>query len=97
MSMRTEEYPTQSREFLYKGREALDQWDLVQASEKLWGAAAQMIKSVAERRGWQHGGHRELFRTVSRIAQDSGDGRLIDLFQFASNLQLLRELATRRC
>ena len=25
-----------------------------QASEKGWGAAAQMVKAMAEQRGWQH-------------------------------------------
>ena len=35
----------------------LEAGDLLQASEKLWGAAAQALKSVAERRGLKHDAH----------------------------------------
>jgi hypothetical protein len=75
-----------SRELLGKAREALRENDLVQASEKLWGAAAQMVKSVAERRGWQHSSHRELFRVVSRLAEEAGDIEVRNLFRLADSL-----------
>jgi hypothetical protein len=86
LTTRTEEYAAQSRELLEKGQEALSQGDLVQASEKLWGAAAQMVKSVAERRGWPHSSHRDLFRVVSQLAQETGDTRMRSLFQLADSL-----------
>ena len=70
MATRTEEYAFQSRHLLQQGRAELEQGDLVQASEELWGAAAQMAKSVAERRGWTHSGHRELFQVVNRVAHE---------------------------
>ena len=40
--------------------QAVGEWesgDLRQASEKGWGAAAQMVKALAEQRGWQHNNH----------------------------------------
>ena len=37
--------------------EKLDQGDLRQASENGWGAAAQMVKAVAEERGWPQDDH----------------------------------------
>lgn len=83
---RTDEYASMSRELLEKAREALEEDDLVQASEKLWGAAAQMVKSVAERRGWPHGGHRELFLVISRITQETADPRFSALFREANSL-----------
>ena len=86
MATRTEEYATMSREMLEKGQQALVQEDLVQASEKLWGAAAQMVESVAERRGWDHRGHRELFKAIGRIANESGDASFRDLFHVANSL-----------
>ena len=86
MTTRAESYATASRDFLRKGREALEQGDLTQASEKLWGATAQMVKAVAEERGWAHGGHRELFQVVSRLAQDSADPTLRGLFHVANSL-----------
>ena len=83
---RTEEYAAMSRELFEKGQEALRQGDLVRVSEKLWGAAAQMVKAVAERRGWPHSSHRELFQVVSRLAQEIGDPGLRNLFQVANSL-----------
>jgi hypothetical protein len=69
-----------------KARETLQEDDLVQASEKLWDAAAQMVKGVAERRGWPHSSHRELFRVVRLIARETGDIQVLDLFQIANSL-----------
>ena len=54
------EHVSISREMLAKAEEALAQDDLLQASEKGWGAAAHMVRAIAERRGWAHKGHSEL-------------------------------------
>jgi hypothetical protein len=62
------------------------QRDLRQASEKLWGAAALMVKAVAEERGWKHDGHAELFRAVDKIIDASKDYEIYDLFQVANSL-----------
>ncbi len=75
-----------SREFFTKAEDALVQDDLLQASEKLWGAAAHMVKAVAEVRGWQHTGHRNLFDVVNRLAGESGDIELRPLFDIANSL-----------
>ena len=86
MTTRNEEYAAMSRKLLEDGRQALSQGDPVQASEKLWGAAAQMVKSVAESRGWPHHDHRELFRVVNRLAQETGDLELRRLFRLANSM-----------
>ena len=39
-----------ARDLLGKAHQALEDGDLIQASEKGWGAAAQAVKAVAERR-----------------------------------------------
>ena len=52
----TTDYPAGSRAMMTQSRTELAQGDLQQASEKGWGAAAQMMKAVAEARGWQHAG-----------------------------------------
>ena len=41
--------------------EELGRGDYLQASEKAWGAAVRAVKSVAERRGWEHDSHRHMF------------------------------------
>jgi Archaeal PaREP1/PaREP8 family len=86
MTSKADEYALTSREFLTKAEEALAQDDLPQASEKLWGAAAQMVKGIAERRGWRHSGHRELFQVVNRLTEETGDGELRTLFDVANSL-----------
>ncbi len=44
-------YATTSRDFMTRANRYLDDNDLHQASEKGWGAAAQMVKAIAEERG----------------------------------------------
>ena len=63
MTTRTNYHTDTAAEFLIKGRAHLAEGDLLQASEKGWGAAAQMVKAVAETRGWRHSTHRDLYST----------------------------------
>jgi len=81
-----EKYAAASRELLEKAQEALTEGDLRQASEKGWGAAAQIAKAVAARRGWQHQGHAELFTVVRRLRLETGDRRLQELLNAANGL-----------
>ena len=74
-------------EFLGKARDYLAAGDLLQASEKGWGAAAQTLKAVAEARGWAHRSHRDLYRAVDLAAEESGDPELQDLFHSANALR----------
>ena len=74
-------------EFLGKARDYLAAGDLLQASEKGWGAAAQTIKAIAEARGWAHRSHRDLYRAVDLAAAESSDAELQDLFHSANALQ----------
>ena len=78
-------YRERSRDFLNKAYRELDE-DLPQASEKGWGAAAEIVKAIAEERGWAHRGHRELQTTVNRLRNETGDGDLQRLFAIASEL-----------
>ncbi len=69
--------------------QAIEEWvkgDLRQASEKGWGAAAQMVKAVAEQRGWQHNNHRLLYQIMGRIVNEIGDRDICTLFLAASGL-----------
>jgi hypothetical protein len=86
MTSRANEYTNTSRKLMSKAMAALAQDELLQASEKGWGAAAQMVKGVAQRKDWQHNGHRELYQVVNRLAQESGDRQVRVLFNSASAL-----------
>ena len=81
-----ENYSAASRELIAKAHEELAQGDIRKASEKGWGAAAQMVKAVAERRGWPHNGHSYLYQVVRRLVEETGDHELDTYFHVAGNL-----------
>ena len=66
----------------------LDAGDLRQASEKLWGAAAQALKSLAERRGWRHGSHGEFYKIIRRLGEETDVSELRNDFRHASELHM---------
>ena len=63
-------YRDQALIFWQQAQEELEKGDLPQASEKGWGAAAQMVKAVAACNGLEHHGHKDLFRVVSGLDDD---------------------------
>ena len=78
----------QGRIFLTQAEEELAKDDLRQASEKGWGAASQMVKAVADARGWEHRGYAELFRAVGLLADERQDGEFRGLFSSAHDLHI---------
>ena len=84
--MTTQQYQQASEHFLAQARQELADGDLPQASEKGWGATAQVLKAVAEQRGWEHNRHRHHLVTVSRFRAETGDGDIRRLFNTASAL-----------
>ncbi len=83
----TDTYRTQSRAFLSKAYQGLDQ-DFAQASEKGWGAAAEIVKAIADERGWDHRTHRALYAVVDGLVSETGDADLGTLFRSASDLHI---------
>ena len=65
--MTTQKYPESSRSLLSQAKSELTAGDIRQASEKGWGAAAQIVQAIAVHRGWEHQANRELFRAVDRL------------------------------
>lgn len=86
MTTKTGYYNSTGRQFLAKAQTYLAEDDLLQASEKGWGAAAQMIKSIAEARKWAHNGHHELWRAVNRVVEETGDRDIRTAFAAAAAL-----------
>ena len=86
MPTRAQFYRNTSSRYHTRAQSYLAQNDLLQASEKGWGAAALRVKSVAERRGWRHISHDDLKIVVGRLAAQSGDQRLRTLFSVAGVL-----------
>ena len=76
MNVETRPYVDRSAHYLSQASEEFARGDLLQASEKGWGATAQMVKAVAEERGWEHSQHAELIRAMRRIVEETGDQEL---------------------
>ena len=95
-------YADASREFMGKAWDYLAIEDLPQASEKGWGAAAEMVKAVAEERGWPHRSHRLLFDIIDDLVTETGDTELSALFERVNVLHInfyenwMRAAAIRR-
>ena len=86
MTTRSAYHSETAAAFLLKARAYLDEGDLLQASEKGWGAAARMVKAVAEERGWRHNSHGNLHRAVDRLVGELADEGLEELFRSAGEL-----------
>jgi len=75
-----EQYKALSKKYLAEAKEFLGKGDLVQASEKLWGASALAVKMVAARRGLKLEKHGSLWRFVNSISKESGDKDIVRFF-----------------
>ena len=80
------QYQQASAHFIAQARAELAAGDLPQASEKGWGATAQMLKAIADQRGWEHNRHRHYLTIISRLRAETGDGAIRRLFSSASAL-----------
>ena len=83
-----EEYGIASMELYDQAISELAVGDLRQASEKFWGAAAQSLKSLAERRGWRHGSHAEFYRIMRRVVDETDERDLLNHFNSATQLHV---------
>lgn len=84
--MTTQTYQEASRALLAQADSELARGDVRQASEKAWGAAAQIITAVAEAQDWDHGSHRLIWQAVNRLATETSDDELHQLFRTANHL-----------
>lgn len=66
----SDRYAAISQRLLRDAQRELDLGDLIQASEKTWGAAAHAIKALAQKWGWYHQGHHRLDASVHYIVSE---------------------------
>ena len=76
MTARTDYHYDTARESLARARAHLAGGDLAQASAKGWEAAARLVESVAEARGWPHDDPGKLCAAINRLAKETGDKEL---------------------
>ena len=78
-----------SRRFIQQAGEELDSGDLLQASEKAWGAVAHRLKAIAIQRNWPHGSHRHFNGIVDGLAEETNQGeQLNSLYSRANSLHV---------
>ncbi|MDE2843992.1 MAG: PaREP1/PaREP8 domain-containing protein [Chloroflexota bacterium] len=74
--MLTHEHVHTAQEFLEKAEAEFEAGDILQGSEKLWGAATHAIMANAQLRGWNFGSHRAMGEAVDRLAEEYADESL---------------------
>ena len=84
--MATQKYRNDSRRLMTQARTELAQGDLRQASEKGWGAAALMLKAIAEARDWDHDRHRHFAGAAGRLRSEMGNRDIVRFFNVAESL-----------
>ena len=72
--------------FLAEADREYEAGDMLQASEKLWGAASHVVIAEMHRRGMKSSGHRAMVMAVEQFAKDFGDPTLRSLFASARAL-----------
>ncbi len=71
--------------FLNHAEDELRKGDLLQASEKAWGAVAQYVKSVAHMKNWDDGAHYDIHQNAYKLINRTDDPK--------SNEMLLRSVS----
>ena len=84
--MASQKHQQLSEYLLAEARRELVAGGLPQASEYGWGAITQILKAIAEQRGWEHNRHRHYLRIASRLRAETGDGDILRLFGVANLL-----------
>ena len=81
-----EEYRETSRRLLRQADAEFEKGDLLQASEKAWGAVSQYLKAMATQRGLPHRVHRELRLVAHDLVEETEQRRIGELFAIAESL-----------
>ena len=80
-------YLEMSKYLIQKAQQELDRGDdLMQASEKAWGAVAHGIKSIAALRGWNHHHHLLLEDLAVVLQWQTNSTYILDRFDVAEKL-----------
>lgn len=74
--------------YLREAEELLVKRDYTQASEKFWGAAAEIVKAVAANRGITLGSHRSLAEYVEGLHREHPELDLARAFDAAEGLHM---------
>jgi hypothetical protein len=71
--MIAQEHIQTAYEFLDGSDREFEAGDILQGSEKLWGAFSHAITAIAKERGWQYGSHRLTLEAGKRLVMELND------------------------
>ena len=75
-----------SRRLIQQAREELAVGERLQATEKVWGALAQMMKAHGQQRGWLNlGSHRTVGHIARQLAAEYDSRAILDAYVAADN------------
>lgn len=75
-----------SRRLILQAPGELERGDRLQATEKIWGALAQMLKAQGQQRGWMNlGGHRTVGHIARQLAAEYNDLEIVDAYVASDN------------
>ena len=74
--MLADDHAQTALDFLAASDQEFDAGDILQASEKLWGAATHSVIAVAKQQGWAHGSHYALREAAERLSDEHDDIRI---------------------
>jgi hypothetical protein len=74
-----------SEKYIKDAEEFLTKKDFVQASEKAWGAATQIVKALAAKEGKELINNGELHRYVAELSKEKGDKEIMKLWFSATS------------
>ena len=60
--------------------------DVLQASEKMWGAACHAMIALTQRRVWKYGSHVAMINAAKNLAAETGDEFFLSGFKCAEKL-----------
>ena len=83
---KAEDYLELNDKYLREAEALLEKGDYVQASEKFWGAAAEIVKAVAAKRHVEIRSHGELHGFATKLGKELNDPALPSLFGTAAAL-----------
>ena len=74
-----------ARRFLDDADREFAAGDLLQASEKLWGATSHSLKALCGQRGWAHAKYAHRREAAQRLAAELGDETVFAYFKIAQS------------
>ena len=71
--MLVQEHIQTAQDFLEAADREFEAGDILQGSEKMWGAASHAVMAVSQRRGWPFGSHNAMRIAVRRLSEERDD------------------------